>query len=72
MIALLASDHGDNVEGGIAVSVGGLVIGAILALVIYLIADYLAQREGQPIIKTIGVVIALIVFLVLGFDISTE
>lgn len=71
MIALLASDR-DNVEGGIAVSVGGLVIGAILALVIYLIADYLAQREGQPIIKTIGVVIALIVFLVLGFDISTE
>lgn len=68
-LAVLAADGVD--DGGVSVSVGGLLIGLLVGVLIYVIGVWLARETGASIIRVAAAVIAVIVFLLLGFDFSS-
>ena len=52
----------------VSVSVGGIVIGLLLGALVYFVSVWLAGEAGQPALRVIGAILAIIVFVVLGFD----
>lgn len=54
----------------VSVSVGGLILGLLLGALIYLLGVWLAGETGQWIFRAIGAILAVIVFIALGFSFS--
>lgn len=55
-------------EKEIDVSVGGLIIGLLLGVLVYLVGAWAARESGHGILAVIGAVVGVIVFIVLGFE----
>lgn len=56
----------------ITVSAFGLIVGLILLAVCVWLGNYFAASTGQPWLRLLGVVVGIVVFLVLGFDVTDE
>lgn len=52
----------------IRVSVVGIIIGLLLAALIYFVCEWLAARSGAAVLRIIGAIVAVLVFLVCAFD----
>ncbi len=56
----------------VAVSVGGLILGLLLAVLIYVVGELLARRMGERLIVVVAAALALIVVILLGFDFTGD
>lgn len=56
-------------SGDVHVSVGGLILGALIGVGLYLLGQWLAGETGQRFFYYAGIVLGLLVFFLLGFDI---
>lgn len=50
------------------VSVGGIIIGLLVAALVYLLGTWLAGETGQPVFRPIGAILAVLVFVVMAFS----
>lgn len=56
-------------DGDVDVSAGGLILGFLLGLLIYVIADYAVKNgNAPPWVRFAAGVVAIAVFVLLGFD----
>lgn len=64
-MTLIAAVHSDSDVG---ISVLGIILGLVLGALVYVIGDFAAKHTGQPILRVVGALLALVVFVLLAFD----
>lgn len=52
----------------VSVSIGGLILGLLIGALVYVFGDWAAKETGAAVLRIVGAIVAVVVFVVLGFD----
>lgn len=55
------------VEHHVSISIGGLLVGLLLGALAYILGVWLAGETGVPVLRAVGAIIGVLIFIVLGF-----
>jgi hypothetical protein len=53
----------------VAFSATGLLLGLVIALIVYVVALLVARETGAGEVRSLGLIIALVIILVFAFDV---
>ena len=62
---LIAAVHSDS---DVSISVLGIILGIILGVLVYVLCDWAAGRTGYGILRVVGALLGLVIFVLLAFD----
>jgi hypothetical protein len=62
---LIAAVHSDS---DVSISVLGIILGIILGVLVYVFCDWAAGRTGYGLLRVVGVLLGLVIFVLLAFD----